>query len=394
MGLAALFAACENNENEGPEGPEPREQVGRTVLVYIVGDNGVSELSSLFKVNFSDMKAGMEEVDYSKCNLVVYSEMVNDVPHLISLKQKNGKVVADTLFTYDEQNPLDKEVMASVISQTVSYFPADSYGFVFLSHSSSWVPASNNANSRSIGYYRRTQMNIPDFREALSSAFPKPLKFILFDSCNMQSVEVAYELRDCSKYFIGSPTEIPGPGAPYKAVVPEMFTETNLATNIAEAYYGYYEKSYTGVAPVSNENWTGGVATSVIKSAALDNLAAATKTIIPKYIQEKWEVDRSDILAYDFNDDANYDFEKLIRNLTGGVDNTDYRSWYTAFEAAVVYRKTTLKNYSGIIHRMFTMEGSEGLSTYIPTGASNSTMNTFYRTLSWYTAAGWDGTGW
>ena len=56
MGLAALFAACENNENEGPEGPEPREQVGRTVLVYIVGDNGVSELSSLFKVNFSDMK--------------------------------------------------------------------------------------------------------------------------------------------------------------------------------------------------------------------------------------------------------------------------------------------------------------------------------------------------
>lgn len=333
MGLAALFAACENNENEGPEGPEPREQVGRTVLVYIVGDNGVSELSSLFKVNFSDMKAGMEEVDYSKCNLVVYSEMVNDVPHLISLKQKNGKVVADTLFTYDEQNPLDKEVMASVISQTVSYFPADSYGFVFLSHSSSWVPASNNANSRSIGYYRRTQMNIPDFREALSSAFPKPLKFILF-------------------------------------------------------------KSYTGVAPVSNENWTGGVATSVIKSAALDNLAAATKTIIPKYIQEKREVDRSDILAYDFNDDANYDFEKLIRNLTGGVDNTDYRSWYTAFEAAVVYRKTTLKNYSGIIHRMFTMEGSEGLSTYIPTGASNSTMNTFYRTLSWYTAAGWDGTGW
>lgn len=210
--------------------------------------------------------------------------------------------------------------------------------------------------------------------------------------CNLW--EVAYELRDCAEYFIGSPTEIPGPGAPYKAVVPEMFTETNLATNIAEAYYGYYEKSYTGVAPVSNENWTGGVATSVIKSAALDNLAAATKTIIPKYIQEKREVDRSDILAYDFNDDANYDFEKLIRNLTGGVDNTDYRSWYTAFEAAVVYRKTTLKNYSGIIHRMFTMEGSEGLSTYIPTGASNSTMNTFYRTLSWYTAAGWDGTGW
>ena len=28
MGLAALFAACENNENEGPEGPEPRARRG------------------------------------------------------------------------------------------------------------------------------------------------------------------------------------------------------------------------------------------------------------------------------------------------------------------------------------------------------------------------------
>ena len=63
----------------------------------------------------------------------------------------------------------------------------------------------------------------------------------------MQSVEVAYELRDCSEYFIGSPTEIPGPGAPYKGVVPEMFDETNLATNIAEAYYGYYENLIQGL---------------------------------------------------------------------------------------------------------------------------------------------------
>ena len=59
------------------------------------------------------------------------------------------------------------------------------------------------------------------------------------------------------------------------------------------------------------------------------------------------------------------------------------------------YRKEILsKNYSGIIRRMFTMEGSEGLSTYIPNGESNSKMNTFYRTLSWYSAAGWNATGW
>ena len=278
-----LFGTACHDEDEGPVGPQPREQVGRTVLVYIVGDAGDSynELTTLFKTNFRDMKRGMAEVDYSKCYLVVYSEMVNDVPHLISLKKQNGKVVADTLFTYAEQNPLDKNVMSTVISQTINYFPADSYGFVFLSDSSYWVPAKRDANSRSIGYYRLTQMNIPDFHDVLLSSFPKPLKFILFDSCSMQSIEVAYELRDCAEYFIGSPTEIPGPGAPYETVVPELFTETDVAVNIAKAYYNNYESRYDGTKP-ANDNWTGGVATSVIKSAALDNLAVVTKTIIPK----------------------------------------------------------------------------------------------------------------
>lgn len=321
--------------------------------------------------------------------------MVNDVPHLVSLKKQNGKVVADTLFTYSEQNPLAKEVMSSVISQTVSYFPADSYGFVFLSHSSSWVPAINDANSRSIGYYRRTQMNIPDFHDVLLSSFPRPLKFILFDSCSMQAVEVAYELRDCAEYFIGSPTEIPGPGAPYSVVVPEMFTETNLALNIASAYFNYYEKFYTGNTPSSNANWTGGVATSVINSAALDHLAMVTKTIIPKYIQDAEVVQCDDIQLYDLSSDkANYDFDNLIQNLTGGKDNADYQSWRQAFDEAVIYRKTTQKNYSGIIRNMFSMEKAEGVSTYIPCGNFDSKMNNFYRTLQWYSAAGWNETGW
>lgn len=391
--LAMLATACHEDE-EGPVVPQPREQVGRTVLVYIVGDNGVSELSDLFKTNFRDMKKGMEEVDYSKCNLVVYSEMVDDVPHLISLKKQNGRVVADTLFTYPEQNPLDKNVMSSVISQTVSYFPADSYGFVFLSHSSSWVPATKDANSRSIGYYRRTQMNIPDFHDVLLSSFPKPLKFILFDSCSMQAVEVAYELRDCAEYFIGSPTEIPGPGAPYSAVVPEMFTENNLPINIANAYFDYYERYYTGEIPWGDADWTGGVATSVINGAALDNLAMATKNIIPKYIQDEEVVNRNGILLYDFADDANYDFDNLVQSLTGGKDNEDYQSWRHAFDEAVIYWETTSKNYSGITRRMFSMEKAEGLSTYIPNGSHSSTMNKFYRTLQWYSAAGWNETGW
>ena len=44
--------------------------------------------------------------------------------------------------------------------------------------------------------------------------------FIMFDACFMMSVEVAYEVRNYTDYYIGSPTENPGPGAPYDKVVP------------------------------------------------------------------------------------------------------------------------------------------------------------------------------
>lgn len=395
MCLAVGLVSC--HEEDGVlDKPKPREQVGRTVLVYIVGDNGnpFSELSSLLKINFDDMKAGMAEVDYSKCNLVVYSEMVNDVPHLISLKQKNGKVIADTLFTYAEQNPLSKDVMSSVISQTISYFPADSYGFVFLSHSSSWVPATMDANSRSIGSYRNTQMNISDFRAALMAGFPKPLRFILFDSCSMQSVEVAYELRDCAEYFIGSPTEIPGPGAPYTQVVPELFTETSCAENIAKAYFGFYEQRYTGAIP-TNGNWTGGVAISVIKSALLDELAAATKIILNKYVHNAYPISKTGMQRYDYgSDDANYDLDYLIQTLTGG-NNNDYLAWRQVFDEVMIYRESTLLNYSNLARgRMIEMKNAQGLSTYIPYDKMDSQLNKFFRTFQWYTAAGWNKTGW
>lgn len=396
--LLTLFTACQDTEDEKFERTEKPEKsanpVSRTVLVYMVGDNGVSELSSLLKINLNDMKVGMNSVDDPDCNFIVYSEMVNDAPHLISLKKVKGKVVAETLHTYPEQNPLAKDVMSGIITETVERFPANSYGFVFLSHSSSWTPASTDANSRSIGYYRMTQMNIADFRDALSSSFPQPLKFILFDSCLMQSAEVAYELRNCTDYLIGSPAEIPGPGAPYQTVVPALFTDKDLPVNIANAYYDPYEERY-GKGINTNDNWTAGVSISVIKSDALPLLATATKKLLSKYVQHQNVIDRSGLLLYDFSQDkANYDLDNLMQQLTGGKENADYKAWRQAFDEAVIYRKTTPQNYSGILWRSFSMTGFEGLSTYIPYGERNSTLNNFFRTLQWYSVAGWDKNGW
>lgn len=389
-----LFAACEKDDIVDPQPTLPREKVSRTVLVYLVGDNTSNDLSSLLMGNFRDMKVGMESVDDADCNLLVYSEMKNDTPHYIRLRKQSGRVIADTLFSYSEQNPLDKDVMSKILTQTIHLFPADSYGFVILSHGDGWIPGVS-PNSRSVGDYKGTQMNIADFHQVLKST-QCHFDFILFDDCFMQSVEVAYELRDCVDYFIGSPTEIPGPGAPYKSLTPYLFAKENVAQGIANSYFSFYDERYTGVAPSSSDNWTGGVSVSVIKSAALETLAVETQKVLAKYVTNQQSIDVSSVMCYDKRSSnykyykCYYDFDGLMISLTH--QNADYKKWRQAFDSAVIQWNTTPRNYSGYVG-MFSMEGAEGLSTYIPRSFSPE-LNSFYRTYEWYTDAGWALTGW
>ena len=67
----------------------------------------------------------------------------------------------------------------------------------------------------------------------------------MFDACFMASVEVAYELCGFTDYYIGSPTENPGPGAPYERLVPLMAAD-QAAVEMSKAYFAAYEEIYNG----------------------------------------------------------------------------------------------------------------------------------------------------
>jgi hypothetical protein len=210
----------------------------------------------------------------------------------------------------------------------------------------------------------------------------------------MQTVEVAYELRACSDYFIGSPTEIPGPGAPYQTLVKSMFaigSTEKTAIDIAQNYYDFYASKYNEGKGSSNQNWTGGVSVSVVASAALEPLAVATNHIFTQYLKAETFINISDIMRYDplRSPSYYYDIDSFIRSLTGG--NSDYTFWHTAFENAVPYFETTDKNFSAY-GGMFSMKNTTGLSIYIP-NTNLKDINLFYATYQWYTAAGWDKTG-
>lgn len=388
---SVLLTACGNDDPTPKPEPEPPVEGGRTVLIYLAADNTLARFSL---EDLKEMKTGMASVNNSGVHLLVYID-TGSSPRLIELENNNGTVVEKTIKTYDEKrNSVGKAETSEVFHDVFSNdtYKAESYGLIYWSHGDGWIP-NPLPSTRWIGQDTGNgthYMNITDLVSILSDA--PHFDFILFDACFMQSVEVAYALRSFTDYYIGSPTEIPGPGARYDVLVPALFADGGVAFNVAAAYYAPYEEIYDGGKGISNTNWTGGVSVCVMKSSELEPLANITKQVLPE------NADNQELLSTVFDYDKRssgeghvgyYDMERMMQSL---LDNSAFIAWKQVYDLAVPYWKTTLQNYSAFA-RMFSMEGTNGVSHYIP--ASNKpAARAAYHSTEWYEAAGLSKLGW
>lgn len=395
--LSVLFVSCED-DNDTPR-PEPLDG-SRTVLVYIVADrNGLNENNN--NQNFADrdileMMEGMKSVDASLYNLLVYVDD-NNTPVLFRIaKDSKGNTYKDILKEYNEQVSTDVSVMKEVLNRAFYEYPADSYGLVYWSHADGWMPYPLNSgtSTRWIGQDRGDgtdqRMNINDFASVLSSI--PHLEFLMFDACFSVSVEMAYAVKDYNDYFIGCPTQNPGPGAPYDKVVPSMFRK-NAAVEMAKAYFESYEAIYDGSIP-TNEIWTGGTSIAVLNCEKLDDLALITNQVLTKQSVHNQNL-RQKVYDYDKRSIsyAYYDMVGLMKQL---VEGEAYKSWKTVFDSMVLYWQTTPYTYSNIDSRsgdMFSMEGTNGVTCYIPS-VNNNALDRAYQLTAWYKDAGLGKLGW
>ncbi|MDR0893627.1 MAG: hypothetical protein LBN24_13640 [Mediterranea sp.] len=383
--LLPLVSACHHDD-------EP-VLLKRTVLVYIAGDNSLGA-NGFPDDDLAEIKQGVREVNAGNYNLLVYFDNVGgssgDYDRLVRINQ-NGE--EELIHSYPSQNSVDINVMKDVLNEAFSRYPAESYGLVLWSHGDGWMK-SPSSQTRWWGqdYSGSSYMSIADLHTALAAA--PHLDFILFDACFMQAVEVAYQLRDRASYIIGSPTEIPGPGAPYQTMVPAMFSAGNaesVAMATASAYYDYYQANYENL----SSEWEYGASLSVVDTSQLEALAAATASILPKYIQGGASISTSGILDYDRRAGRTdfvgyYDLDGFIRSV---ASNADYQAWHKVFGNAVKYAKSTATNYSQFAGS-FLMTGFAGLSSYIPR-ADAFAINSYYQQhVDWYSVAGWSQTGW
>ncbi len=393
-----LWASCEKEEEPGASAaPVPAE---RTVLAYMLAENSLSYFAA---EDIREMALGMEQVSGAASNLLVYIDDYK-TPRLVKIRKDpvTGRVVQDIVQEYAEQNSIDEGVMYEVFKTAFTTCPAKSYGIILWSHGDGWLPyAPDSRRQLSFGQdggMAGPMMNISDlqtvFGRCMGLLAPAVrFDFILFDACFMQSVEVAYQLRNYTDYLVGSPVETPGPGAPYHKLMSLCFAADFDAVAMGRACYDYYAKEENY--PIAGWYQPYGVAMSVIQTGELEELARCTAALLPGYASSLEDFDVSGVQCFDMRSGgaAYYDLCDFMKHL---VTQPEYEAWHRQLLKAVPYAASTPQCYSAFTKNTFPVNAYSGLSTYIPRNRAGSFAywNEFYRTYDWYTAAGWDLAGW
>ncbi len=410
-----LFAAC----NEDSETYNEDTPARRTVLVYMAAENNLSSYG-FDTYDFQEMREASKTLG-SDCRLIVYYDGPGaSLPYICRLR--DGEVIDSV--SLQESITADPATLERIIRYTRNKYSATTYGLVLWGHASGWIiddrtVTSANArrayggdtgsgSSSTAGNY---WMNIPDMAEAITSAMESDhLTFILADCCNMGSIEIAYELRELTDYLIASPAEIPGIGAPYDIVIPDLFsTSPEFYRAVIDHYYNYYEDFYKKVGSDSYVNGFS-VPLAAVRTSALDDLATATNELlstIPDILQPEGALDLTGITCYGYSEGFgprvffNYDMYQVLKQNT---DAAAFALWQPYYDAAVTYRRYSARwetmfprLYGVMLNNTTDATKCGSLAMFFPHLLYSNTTPNFNQSIhqfQWSTAINWPSFGW
>lgn len=360
--LWAILALCSSCNNEKDE---PEVIAKRTVVVYMVATNSMSGQDN---TDIAEMKAALSNYYRGDCRLILYRVSYNQAPQLLELSCKNDMVSTVTLKTYgDEQSAsVTKQRFSEVMADVKAFAPSVDYGLVLWSHAAGWansLPKSVGVRPRYFGIDYNETMPIDSLAEAIPADM---FSFIYADACYMGGIEVAYQLRNKTRYFVGSPAEIPYDGMPYDVTIPLFFEDNVSLPKICDKVYEYYR------------NTTSGVALSIVDCAKLDVLAAVCRDI---HSTAKELESVADLQYYNRAPITSvrlfYDFGQYTRMISD--DDSLVEKFKVALDDAVIYKISTPTVFGITINA----DTFSGLSTSIY-GTNSADNDAYYEKLDWY----------
>lgn len=396
--FVSLFTACK--DDDGPSGGK-KENAPITVMGYFIADaSGIED--DIFR-NIAAMYDGLTLMK-KPATLLVYWDgsgdygqwedpvilryttdgkgNVNGQKQLPEDATANEVVdLAEVVKQYPSQLSVDKSVMTQVLKDMIAVSPTERVGLVAASHGSAWT--NSIFMSRSFGQDGKgtdNTMLVSDMADAMK-ATGKKFDFLLFDACFMGTAEVCYDLRDVADYQIVSVMEVPAYGFPYESSLDYLYEGTvDGYKKICQAYTDFYKQRYEN----GNQAW-GTIA--LVDSKEMEGLADATRAEI---------VEHKDVLGNDFDESdiqeygkqggrgIAYDLGQLMAVLNNGTMPNVFAD---QLNKTVLY-KSCLEIANPSSYKVDAANYC-GLGVYIPI-RYNDNWNDFFKTISWYTVAGWN----
>ena len=395
-------------------------------IIYSIGYNNLSSYLS------NDIREVVKNFRPQLTNdiLIIYSHptrsyddyITPNSPTLTQIRRnEKGRMQTDTLAIYpDNTNSASAQTLHDVLNLVKETHPGANYGILFSSHSTGWVPdgycndpgkydkAADNSFDwalrrkaatvpgptwgvqlpgggpvlKSFGtqFYKSggsTLMHEIDITD-MAQAFPMKMDYIIFDSCFMGGIEVAYEFRNVCRYMIFSQTEILADGMDYGRLTSHVFLRNRTAMRqICQDYYNQYAKK-TGVDRSAT--------ISLVDCSKLEDLACICREIFESQREEIAANEDSRTIQQYFrpsNRDYHrwfYDLESIVRY--SGTEADLLLPFYEALDRCVLFKMATEKF-------LLELDIKEhcGLSMYLPF-AEYDYLNSFYKTLEWNKATG------
>ncbi|MBQ4279591.1 MAG: hypothetical protein IJC16_06535 [Rikenellaceae bacterium] len=382
MLIVLAMAGAVACSKDGDEAPPVAEQT-RTVLIYLAADNN---LDSYAKQNIKEMAYGSRGIP-ANCDLVVYVDPAvadpengfdDSAPRLLHFGY--GDSEARVLKIYPEQNSASPEVLASVIDDACSLYPAESYGLILWSHGEGWQPKGVAAYQSMVlraagpdddmppvkwfGMDGTSMMDVGELQQAIPDG---RFRYIIFDACFMGGVEVAYALRDKAQYIIGSPAEVIATGFPYNGLMPALFGKES-EREICRRFFDYYNGR--------SGSWRTATV-GLVRTSELEALAGEVRAIV------QGRGDR--IAALDLS--AMQSFSRALSplwqfDLDEFMESVATPDQYARFSAQLA-RTVPYAAATPMLFDKLPVDRHCGVASYIFRGGSLNHDN-YYKTLEWY----------
>ncbi|RHJ88920.1 hypothetical protein DW095_14385 [Bacteroides sp. AM07-16] len=335
----------------------------RTVLVYMAGDNNLSD-ETFTKID--SITSGWHN---RRDNLLIYQDARGEkgTPSLTRVVGDASNPHIEVIKEYPENNSAGPEVFSEVIHDVLSFYPAPGYGLLVFSHGTGWLPAGmfvtpRSVSARSIMEDNGREMELADFAVSIPDHV---FDFIVLEACLMSGVEVAYELRNKADYLVASSTEILSPG--FSPVYPELINylfEDDV--NLKGFIHRYYE--YCNALPGVYRSAT----LSLIDLRAMDVLAEVTRTVLEN--TESKTMETGTVQSFDRGSHKLFfDFGDYMEQLNPAL----YPKVGSVLSKVVLYKVSTPSFVNVPLYK------HSGLTTYMEQ-AKYPELNKAYRRTAWF----------